>query len=222
LITLALDASTYVGDVALLDGARLLAECSVRMKGAEHESLMPATAHCLERAGLGVRDIERVICGAGPGSFTSLRIAGSIAKGIATGIGCPLFAVPSMALILGGSNVSDGRYLVAVDALRGEFYVGLYARGADGTVDELAPARIVARDDVGAIATEYGVRVVSPTAMENSVQAAPRARATGQLGATLRDRPPVDVRAWEPSYGRFAEPQVKWELAHGRALSTAE
>ena len=100
MITLAIDASTYVGDVALLDGPRVLAEESVAMKGAEHERLMPAVAGILRSASVDVGAIQRVVCGAGPGSFTSLRIAGAISKGIACGTGAPLFAIHSMALIV--------------------------------------------------------------------------------------------------------------------------
>ena len=53
-------------------------------------------------------DPNRIVCGAGPGSFTSLRIAGSIAKGIAGGANRPLYAVPSMALMVGGLTATTG------------------------------------------------------------------------------------------------------------------
>ena len=79
MITLALDASTYAGDVAVLIESTVLAEAATAMKGATEERLMPAVADTLARAGVSVRDIDRVVCGAGPGSFTSLRIAGAIA-----------------------------------------------------------------------------------------------------------------------------------------------
>src|SRR5262245_60803998 len=143
MITLALDASTYVGDVALLDGDRVVAEAHTAMKGADEERLMPAVARVLSEAGVGVDGIDRVVCGAGPGSFTSLRIAGAIAKGIAMGVGCPLYAVPSMALVVGGGDVGVGRFLVAIDALRGELYVGLFDVEPEGTAREIEPARLV-------------------------------------------------------------------------------
>ncbi len=132
MITLALDASTYTGDVAVLRGTELLAETTTAMKGAHEERLMPAVQQTLAAAGVEVGQLDRVVCGAGPGSFTSLRIGGAIAKGIATGIGKPLYAVPSMALIAGGAGLAPGRYLVAIDALRSEFYVGLYDIERDG------------------------------------------------------------------------------------------
>src|SRR5690349_13337099 len=83
MITLVLDASTYDGDVAVLDDARVLAERRTVMRDALHERLMPAVAEALEAAGTEISRLDRIVCGAGPGSFTSLRIAASIAKGIA-------------------------------------------------------------------------------------------------------------------------------------------
>jgi tRNA threonylcarbamoyladenosine biosynthesis protein TsaB len=218
MITLAIDASTYAGDVALLDGGSVLAEESVAMKGAEQERLMPAVASVLERAGRQMSDVGRVVCGAGPGSFTSLRIAGGIAKGLATGARIPLFAVPSMALIVGGASLHVGRYLVAVDALRGEFYVGLYHVSARGDILELERARLVKAEDVEVVAAEHLAAIVSPSEMPGAVQATPKARAVGRMQAFLDRSGPVDIGSWEPAYGRLAEAQVKWESTHGRAL----
>src|SRR5579871_1070450 len=101
-ITLALDASTYTGTVAVLRGTELIAEGEAAMRGEREERLMPEVLETLQRAGCKVRDVQRVVCGAGPGSFTSLRIAGAIAKGIAMGNGAELFAVSSLALIPAG------------------------------------------------------------------------------------------------------------------------
>lgn len=219
MITLAIDASTYAGDVALLDGNRVLAEENVAMKGADCERLMPAVAAVLERAGIAVADVERVVCGAGPGSFTSLRIAGGIAKGIASGRGCPLYAAPSMALLIGGASVGAGRYLAAIDALRGEFYIGLYDVAPDARIAEIEPARLVPADHVERVASELGAKVVSPAAFADSVVATPRARGVARLESLLQARGPVDVGGWEPSYGRLAEAQVRWESTHGKPLS---
>jgi tRNA threonylcarbamoyladenosine biosynthesis protein TsaB len=220
MITLALDASTYEGDVAVFRDGQVLAERSTAMKGAHEERLMPAVAAALDAAGVPVRDVERVVCGSGPGSFTSLRIAGAIAKGIATGVGCALFAVPSMGLIVGGAELPAGRYLVAVDALRGEWYVGLYDVESDGTTREEERARIISAADVDRVAAEYDAAIVSPTPAFGGIVARPRARAVASLDVLLAERGPVDVASWEPSYGRLAEAQVRWESTHGKPLPT--
>src|SRR2546421_4302336 len=62
MITLALDASTYAGSVAVLDDARVLAEADAAMKGAHEERLMPAVAGALGRAGIAPARIERIVC----------------------------------------------------------------------------------------------------------------------------------------------------------------
>jgi len=218
MITLALDASTYVGDVAILDGARVLAEENVAMKGAEHERLMPAVATVLTRSCVDIDSVGRVVCGAGPGSFTSLRIAGAIAKGIASGVGIPLFALPSMALMVGGADLAPGRYLTVVDALRGEAYVGLYEVRDSEHVFEVEPARLVPSIEAEEIAVEYRARTMSPSRELGSILAHPRARAVARLEEWLKARGAVDLASWEPAYGRLAEAQVRWETTHGKPL----
>ena len=218
MITLAVDASTYEGDVALLDDGRVVAEQAAAMKGRESEQLMPAVAAVLQHAKLDLGAVDRVVCGAGPGSFTSLRIAGGIAKGIASGLCLPLFAAPSLALVVAGADPRPGRYLGAIDALRGEFYVGLYDVDDEGCIAEVEPARLVAAADVGVVAGEYRARIVSPADFEGGIRSRPRASGVARLEELLSVCGPVDVRSWEPSYGRLAEAQVKWESAHGRPL----
>jgi tRNA threonylcarbamoyladenosine biosynthesis protein TsaB len=220
MLTLAIDASTYVGDVALLDDGHLLAEESTAMKDPTHERLMPAVAAVLERARRLVGDIDRIVCGAGPGSFTSLRIAGGIAKGLALGAARPLYAVPSMALIVGGAELPAGQYVAAIDALRGQFHVGLYEITAGADVVELEPARLAAADAIDDIASESDARIISPSRLPGGIVADPKARAVAKLSTLLETNGPVDTARWEPAYGRLAEAQVKWESTHGRPLTT--
>ena len=216
-ITLVLEAATYVGSVALLDGVRLLGERTVAMRGREHEALMPATAALLEECGVAPTALARVVCGAGPGSFTSLRIAGGIAKGLALAAGLPLVPVSSLALLVASqTTLAPGRYLAAIDALRGEHYVALYEVGADLEVRALTATRLVPSPAVLAAAQEHGAHVVGPGQADRSVD--PHARAAARLTALIDATPPADLAGWEPAYGRLAEAQVKWEATHGRPL----
>jgi tRNA threonylcarbamoyladenosine biosynthesis protein TsaB len=201
-----------------LDDGRVVAEQAAAMKGRESEQLMPAVAAVLQHAKLDLGAVNRIVCGAGPGSFTSLRIAGGIAKGIASGLCLPLFAAPSLGLVVSGADPRPGRYLGAIDALRGEFYVGLYSVDDEGCIAEMEPARLVAAADVAVLAGEYRSRIVSPTDFEGGIRSRPRASGVVRLEELLSVRGPVDVRSWEPAYGRLAEAQVKWETAHGRPL----
>ena len=216
MITLALDAATYAGSVAVLHGSNLVGERTVAMRGRESEALMPAVAAVLHECGVEPAQLGRVVCGAGPGSFTSLRIAGGIAKGIAMGVGIPLVPVSSLALIVASNgSQSAGRYLAAIDALRGEQYVELYEVTNDGDISLLLPARRVASSDVERTAEQLDARVVGEGL---SVKTAPHARSVVHLTKLLASTAPADLARWEPTYGRLAEAQVRWEEEHGRPL----
>jgi tRNA threonylcarbamoyladenosine biosynthesis protein TsaB len=218
-ITLAIDASTYIGDVALLRDGALVAELSVEMKSPTVERLMPAVASVLAQSRATVRELDRIVCGSGPGSFTSLRIAGGIAKGLSAGANVPLYAVPSLGLMIGGASLPVGRYLAALDALRGECYVALYHVSATGDVIELEHAVVVATEAVSDLARRADARIVGPTPIDDeTIRAHPKASAVARLESVLGSTGPVDLASWEPTYGRLAEAQVKWETLHGRPL----
>ena len=216
-VTLALDAATYHGSVAVLRGTVLLAEREVAMRGEREERLMPAVAEALAEAGASAGDIARVVCGAGPGSFTSLRIAAAIAKGIAAARGVALFELPSLALLIAGSALPPGRYLAVLDAMRDEAYVHGYERTATG-LREIAPFALIPREAVAARAQALGARAVGPGEGEPHW---PHARGAAMLTGWLDAATPVDLAGWEPRYGRLAEAQVKWEREHGRPLAGA-
>ena len=216
MITLALDAATYTGSVAVLEGSRLVGERTVTMRGRDSEALMPAVAAVLDECGVEPTRLGRVVSGAGPGSFTSLRIAGGIAKGIAMAVGIPLIPVSSLALIVASSgSQSAGRYLAALDALRGEHYVELYQIAEDGELSLLLPAHRVASSEVERTAEQLDARVVGDGP---GVRTAPHARNVAYLTKLLDATAPADLARWEPQYGRLAEAQVRWEAEHGRPL----
>jgi tRNA threonylcarbamoyladenosine biosynthesis protein TsaB len=214
MLTLALEAATSMGSVAVLRDNDVLASREVAMRGGAEEHLLPAIDGALREAGATMRDLARVVCGAGPGSFTSLRVSASLAKGIAFAQGLPLFAVPSLALIAADPSLVDGAYLAVLDALRGDVFAAAYTR-ADYQVVELAPVRLVPRDSLEREAALLQATVIGP---EERPRTNPHAANVVRLGAWLA-LPPVSLAAWEPDYGRLAEAQVKWELAHGRPLS---
>ena len=218
MLTLALDASTYIGTVAVLRDSAVIAECAAAMRGEDEERLMPAVIATLADAGCTVADVQRVICGAGPGSFTSLRIAGAIAKGIAFGNDVSLFAVSSLALIVAGCQppLKAGRYVALLDAMRAERYASLFDVSANGVVRELESLGRIADADIAATCERLSARAIGP---RESHEAAPHARGVASLLELVIAAGPVSLDHWEPAYGRLAEAQVKWEAAHGRALS---
>jgi tRNA threonylcarbamoyladenosine biosynthesis protein TsaB len=244
-VVLALDASTYRASVAVLRDGRVLAEETTAMRGADEERLMPTVVAALAAAHVAPGGLAAIVCGGGPGSFTSLRIAGAIAKGLATATAAPLLAVPSLALVAladaagaSAAHAMRGAPAIAVlatmDAMRGDRYAALVALAVDAgdaaarrAVTAYRFLGVVAGGDVPALARAHGA--------EHTVDAAecpPAAAGVAALALALPDGRRVGPAAalavgavaldsWEPDYGRKAEAQVKWEAAHGRALPGA-
>lgn len=227
MITLALDASTYDATVAVFDGTTLVAAGGTAMRERARDALFPAVLNVLADAGVSLSRVDRVICGEGPGSFTSLRIAGSIAKGIAYGLPRPLLAVSSLGLIVAADAArKPGRYLAVLDALREESYVAAFEVLESGAVVPAGPVGVLSNDSIASRATAEGVARIGP---REDVRATPQAHGALRLRSAAgarrgEDRGPtltVDVATWQPMYGRLAEAQVKWEAASGRRLDTA-
>jgi tRNA threonylcarbamoyladenosine biosynthesis protein TsaB len=197
---LALDASTARATVAVLRSGAVVAAAEVAERSEHVEPLLPAALALLASASLSLADLSAIVCGAGPGGFTGLRTAASIAKGLAMGLGIPLYAVPSLPLIL--SQRPPGRYAATLDAGRGERFVALIdwprAEGA-GNSYSLVPAT-----EVAPIAAVAGATVVGPETGHW-----PQA----QVAAQLDWGDPVDLASWEPDYGRDSAAQDRRRAA---------
>lgn len=217
MITLALEASTYTGSVAVIRDGVVVAERETAMRGADEERLMPAVAEALAETGVAPNAIDRIACGEGPGSFTSLRIAGAIAKGLALTANAPLYPVSSLLLIVAGAKppLAPGRYVAVLDAMRGDVFARAFSVTDVAIVAE-SPTTTIARTMLAEFVREHAARPVGPA---EPLAVAPHARGVAKLGAVSPWPDAADLAAWEPNYGRLAEAQVKWEAAHGRALT---
>ena len=217
MITLVIEASTYSGSVAVIRDGAVMAERETAMRGADEERLMPAAADVLRAAAVAPNAIARIVCGAGPGSFTSLRIAGAIAKGLALTAGASLYPVSSLTMIVAGARpaLTPGRYAAVLDAMRGDVFAAVYAVTGEMITAE-STTSIVPRAALDAYAAAHAARLVGP----NEAHAVtPHARGGVALGTLMPWPDAADLATWEPNYGRLAEAQVRWEAAHGRSLT---
>lgn len=145
---LGLDTATLTSGIALVDDGVVLAEARHDASGRTADLLVAIDTAC-KRAGLGPRDLDAIAIGAGPGSFTGLRIGMATAKGIAFATGKPLWAVSSLAALAHDAERAapgHGQLTVAIlDARRGEVFAGCYL-GARLVGDErvLAPEAVAA------------------------------------------------------------------------------
>lgn len=138
---LALDTSTQWLSVALFDGRQALAvrEC---VGTASSERILPAIGEILARDGASLASLDGIAFGAGPGSFTGVRIACGIAQGLAFGAGLPLFAVPTLEALAQAAWREHGwpRVVACLDARMHEVYVAAYERNDNGWTPAREPA----------------------------------------------------------------------------------
>ena len=218
MITLVLEASTYQGSVALMEGTALVAQRTVAMRGREHEALMPAVAEVLAECGRSAAQLERIVCGSGPGAFTSLRIGGAIAKGLALAVGAALVPVSSLALLVASREPYEpGRYVAAVDGMRGEHYAQTFEVSQDGELRSGSELTLIPSSFVDQFAQEQGALAIGPGRL-GAAAVVPHARAAARITNMIDASGSADLAGWQPGYGRLAEAQVQWEASHGRPL----
>jgi tRNA threonylcarbamoyl adenosine modification protein YeaZ len=93
---LALDTSTQVGSVCLGVGGRVVASGVIYGQGSHSSDLIPAVAEVLRAAGADLSELDGLVVGSGPGSFTGVRVAAATAKGLAHALHVPLWAISSL------------------------------------------------------------------------------------------------------------------------------
>ncbi|MGI9270328.1 MAG: tRNA (adenosine(37)-N6)-threonylcarbamoyltransferase complex dimerization subunit type 1 TsaB [Woeseiaceae bacterium] len=101
----------------------------------EHTRLLvPMIRSLLQESQVGIDDLDAIVLGNGPGSFIGMRIAASVAQGLAHGSGLNIVPVSSLAAVAAEVFVDATAEFVAVaqDAHMSEVYLGVFRRGSDG------------------------------------------------------------------------------------------
>lgn len=212
MIVLGIDSSTATISVAILKDGGVAAQCTDTVQH-NRTGLMTLVDAAFTSASLGPRDIDAVAIGAGPGSFTGLRIGMATAKGIAFAVGRPLWAVSSLAALAHAELAADDAApIVAVlDARKGEVYAGIYTRSGAG-VALVGEERVLAPTHVPALGTRFtGDAAATHSALETLAGrwgATPTGRAVAEL-ALAGQRIDVLVGG-APTYIRPSEAEVKY------------
>jgi tRNA threonylcarbamoyladenosine biosynthesis protein TsaB len=207
---LAIDTATLDASVAAWDG-RVIAERHVRVTTHSDELLALVDAVIAE-AGWRDRDgkpvVDAVACGAGPGSFTGLRIGLATAKGICLALGVPLHMVSSLATLAARAS---GHVVALLDAHKGEVYIGVFSVGEDGVPvlkqaeAVLPPSTVIIPHD--AVVVGNGARRYPELAGQHFLDddGAPHAGDLARLATTV---PPADLETAAPAYIRASEPEI--------------
>jgi len=142
-LVLAVETSSRIGSVALAQGGELLGETSFSAPLKHSAEIFPAISDLLGRFKRKPGRIGHVHISGGPGSFTGLRIAATLAKSMHLAGGVQIVSVDTLDVVAanvidltedGGSvgdipqDASHERVGAIVDAKRGQFFVAVYER----------------------------------------------------------------------------------------------
>jgi tRNA threonylcarbamoyladenosine biosynthesis protein TsaB len=134
---LALDTSTEYCSVALLRDEELTYREAHAVQR-HSELILPMIEDLLVASGLELGQLDGIAFGAGPGSFTGLRIACGVAQGLAFGAGLPV--VPVGTLVALAQEAGAPKVIACLDARMGEIYHAAYRRDGGHWTEIAAPS----------------------------------------------------------------------------------
>ncbi len=194
--------------------------------------LFPLVDEVLQELGVSLGEVDALALADGPGSFTGLRVGAAAAKALSRSV--PNLAIWTASTLLiraaGVQPPRGARVLVVTSALRGELYAASYRLELPNTVStllepHLTTAEALHRESPDLLVADLPDKLVDRLADQFAAPpvrgpaARPSALAlaglVGVSGGAVRI---ARVDEWEPRYGRPAEAQARWEMAHGRAL----
>lgn len=227
---LAFDTATELLSVALAARGRVHAHEAAGGALAS-STLIPAILRMLDEAGVALRELDAIVFGRGPGAFTGLRTACSVAQGLAFGAAKPVLPIDTLLALAEGARRSAApqRVWALLDARMNEIYAAQYA--FDGTRWDVLdapmlttpevlnerwrrePPNVVAGNALGA----FGERLATGAA-ERAPDALPRATALLALAPALIERGAlVDAALALPLYVREKVAQTTAERDAARA-----
>jgi tRNA threonylcarbamoyladenosine biosynthesis protein TsaB len=130
--------------------------------GAFSAQLVPQIAALLKKHGYGKSDLGAFAVASGPGSFTGLRVGLAAVKALAEALQKPIVAI-SLLEAVARSGAARGRVLAALDAGRGDVYVGDYELDPQVRMPcRMHSERLLSREEF--LADARGKAVVTPEA----------------------------------------------------------
>lgn len=143
MLILALDSSTSVGAVSLYQEERLIAEYNLNLNLTHSQRLMPQIINLMEDARFEVSDLDGIVVGVGPGSFTGIRIGLATAKSLAQSLDIPIIGISTLEVLANNLTYTEKCICPIIDARRER----VYAAGYQGE-DELGLKRSVFSEQV--------------------------------------------------------------------------
>lgn len=162
-IYLAFDTSTEFCSVALSINDTVTQKLE-RLGNSHSDSVLPWIDEITKVNGVVLKEIDGLFFGAGPGSFTGLRIACGIAQGLAYGLDKPLIGVSTLKSIAYHYRHEASKIAVLNDARMNECYGAIY-EVVDGALNEVQREQLIKPENVAQWLNMHGVQLAIGTAI---------------------------------------------------------
>lgn len=129
MLTLAIDTSTNILSIALVQGDEVLTNKDMATKNNQSEILMSKIAQMMSTCQLLPADLEKIAVAIGPGSYTGIRVGVTVAKSLAYALNLPLVAVSSLEIMASAENNHKDVIVPMMDARRQTVFAGAYQAG---------------------------------------------------------------------------------------------
>lgn len=123
MLILGIDTSTKICTCSIFDSENgVIAETSLLVKKNHSNIVMPIIDNLFKISDLTINDIDKIAVAIGPGSFTGVRIALGIAKGLAMALNKPLIAVNELDILEAIADGNENEVIPLIDARKERVY----------------------------------------------------------------------------------------------------
>lgn len=123
MLILGIDTSTKICTCSIFDSENgIIAETSLSVKKNHSNIIMPIIDNLFKISDLTINDIDKIAVAIGPGSFTGVRIALGIAKGLAMALNKPLIAVNELDILEAIASGNENEIIPLIDARKERVY----------------------------------------------------------------------------------------------------
>lgn len=224
---LAIETSSKVSSVAVVDKDRLFAEITTESKLTHSKTLVPHTESVLKLANIEKSDLIGIAVSIGPGSFTGLRIGLAAAKAFAYALNIPIYGVPTLRSLAYHFPAPNMKIIATMDAQKNMVYRESYefSQNELKIIDkiEVLPIESVCQEILNCdnnimLVGEKSEKIFESVNKDNVYlapfyQRMPRAALVAKYAF---ESEPDNLMNLEPLYIRKSEAEVLWEKRHGQ------
>lgn len=165
--TLIIDSATKVLYHALVKDDKVIKEIYTKGQNDHAKNIVSLIEKMLKEENITVDNLDKIVCGIGPGSYTGVRMAVTVAKMLSSFKRIPLYEISTLKLISSGGA---GKVLAMIDARRGNAFSAIYQDSNLVLSEAMRAKEEVMKESYDAIVDESNYKVDPIKAIAYSVR----------------------------------------------------